>query len=400
MPFLADRLARVKPSPTMAMTALATELKAAGRDIISLSVGEPDFDTPPNIQEAAIAAMRRGETRYTVFDGSIELKRAVCGKFKRENGLDYETSQITISSRRQAGAVQRAGRHDQSRATRSSSRRRSGCPTRRWCCCATAPRCRCLPAEQRLQDAARGSRRGDHAADQMADPELAVEPDAAPPTPRRICEGVAEVLLRHPHVWVMTDDMYEHLVYDDFEYHDDRPGRAASLRAHPDRQRRLEGLLHDRLADRLWRRPEAADQGDGRDPVELDRQPVLDQPGGGDRGADRAAGFHPGPQPQLQGAARPRRRYAEPGPGPVLPAARGCVLRLSVLRRGDRQADPGRPDDRERRGFRPLSARGRPGSRWCTAPPSGCRRISASPTRPRPRCCATPARASTAPAAR
>src|SRR5260370_31900532 len=99
MSFLADRLARVKPSPTMAMTALATELKAAGRDIISLSVGEPDFDTPANIQEAAIAAMRRGETRYTVFDGSIELERAVCGKFKRQNGLDYETSQITIGSR-------------------------------------------------------------------------------------------------------------------------------------------------------------------------------------------------------------------------------------------------------------------------------------------------------------
>src|SRR5436190_23894785 len=89
MAFLADRLARVKPSPTMAMTALATELKAAGRDIISLSVGEPDFDTPANIQEAAIAAMRRGETRYTTFDGSIELKRAVAAKFNRENGLDY-----------------------------------------------------------------------------------------------------------------------------------------------------------------------------------------------------------------------------------------------------------------------------------------------------------------------
>src|SRR5215831_3987410 len=98
MPFLADRLARVKPSPTMAMTALATELKAAGRDIVSLSVGEPDFDTPPNIKEAAKAAINAGDTKYTVFDGRIELKRAVAGKFKRENGLDYETSQITISS--------------------------------------------------------------------------------------------------------------------------------------------------------------------------------------------------------------------------------------------------------------------------------------------------------------
>src|SRR6202051_1250117 len=98
MAFHAARLARVKPSPTMAITALATELAAAGRDIIALSQGEPDFDTPPNIREAGIAAIERGETRYTVFDGRIELKRAICGKFKRENGLDYETGQITVSS--------------------------------------------------------------------------------------------------------------------------------------------------------------------------------------------------------------------------------------------------------------------------------------------------------------
>src|SRR5258708_16852579 len=76
MAFLADRLARVKASPTMAITALATELKAAGRDIISLSVGEPDFDTPENIKEAGIAAIRRGDTKYTVFDGARGLKEA------------------------------------------------------------------------------------------------------------------------------------------------------------------------------------------------------------------------------------------------------------------------------------------------------------------------------------
>src|SRR5258708_13455120 len=98
MNFLADRLARVKPSPTMAITALATELKAAGRNVIALSQGEPDFDTPPNIREAGIAAIQRGETRYTVFDGRIELKQAICGKFKRENGLDYEPTQITVSN--------------------------------------------------------------------------------------------------------------------------------------------------------------------------------------------------------------------------------------------------------------------------------------------------------------
>ena len=98
MALLADRLARVKPSPTMAITALATELKAAGRDVIALSQGEPDFDTPANIRDAGIRAIQNGETRYTVFDGRIELKRAICGKFKRENGLDYEPTQITVSS--------------------------------------------------------------------------------------------------------------------------------------------------------------------------------------------------------------------------------------------------------------------------------------------------------------
>jgi len=98
MPFLANRLARVKASPTMAITALATELKAAGRDIISLSVGEPDFDTPANIRQAGIDAINRGDTRYTVFDGRYDLKQAICGKFKRENGLDYEPGQITVSS--------------------------------------------------------------------------------------------------------------------------------------------------------------------------------------------------------------------------------------------------------------------------------------------------------------
>src|SRR5882724_9556392 len=98
MNLLADRRARVKPSPTMAITALATELKAAGRNVITLSQGEPDFDTPENIKEAAIAAIRKGKTKYTVFDGRIDLKQAICGKFKRENGLDYETSQITVSS--------------------------------------------------------------------------------------------------------------------------------------------------------------------------------------------------------------------------------------------------------------------------------------------------------------
>src|SRR5437764_210119 len=127
MAFLADRLARVKPSPTMAITALATELKAAGRDVIALSQGEPDFDTPPNIREAGIRAIQNGETRYTVFDGAITPK----------------TQWLTMRSpSNPSGAVYTELEH----------------------------------------------------------------------------RNNADVLMKHEHIWVMTNDMYEHLVYDDFDY--------------------------------------------------------------------------------------------------------------------------------------------------------------------------------------
>ena len=90
-------LSRVQPSATMAATAKARELKRQGRDVISLGVGEPDFDTPDNIKEAAIQAIRDGKTKYTDVDGIPELKEAICAKFARENGLTYKTSQINVS---------------------------------------------------------------------------------------------------------------------------------------------------------------------------------------------------------------------------------------------------------------------------------------------------------------
>ena len=93
-------LARVKPSATLAVTAQARALKAAGRDVIGLGAGEPDFDTPENIKEAAIAAIRRGETKYTDADGMPELKAAIVAKFARENGLTYATHQIHVAARR------------------------------------------------------------------------------------------------------------------------------------------------------------------------------------------------------------------------------------------------------------------------------------------------------------
>jgi aspartate aminotransferase len=217
MNFLADRLARVKPSPTMAITALATELKAAGRDIISLSVGEPDFDTPPNIQEAGIAAIRRGETRYTTFDGRIELKRAICAKFKRENGLDYDTSQITVSS----GGKQVL--YNAMVATLSPGDE-VVIPAPYW---VSYPEM-VLLCDGEPVSVACSQNNGFKL--RPEDLDAAITPRTkwlilnSPSNPTGAAyseselQALAEVLLAHEHVWVMTDDMYEHVIYDDFPY--------------------------------------------------------------------------------------------------------------------------------------------------------------------------------------
>src|SRR5690606_23980431 len=98
MAFLADALSRIKPSATITLTQKARDLKAEGRDVISLSVGEPDFDTPENIKQAAIAAIQRGETKYTPVSGIPQLREAIVAKFKRENGLDYKPSQTIVGT--------------------------------------------------------------------------------------------------------------------------------------------------------------------------------------------------------------------------------------------------------------------------------------------------------------
>ena len=98
MAFLADMLARVKPSPTIAVTNKARELKAGGRDVIGLGAGEPDFDTPENIRAAAKRAIDAGHTRYTAVDGIPELKAAIVRKFKRENELEYKASQVSVGT--------------------------------------------------------------------------------------------------------------------------------------------------------------------------------------------------------------------------------------------------------------------------------------------------------------
>ena len=98
MKLIADRLDRISPSLTIAMTAKARALKAAGKDVIGLSSGEPDFDTPRNVKDAAIAAIERGETKYTDVAGTAELRRAVCAKFKRDHGIDYTPEEILVAT--------------------------------------------------------------------------------------------------------------------------------------------------------------------------------------------------------------------------------------------------------------------------------------------------------------
>jgi aspartate aminotransferase len=217
MALLADRLARVKPSPTMAITALATELKAAGRDVIALSQGEPDFDTPANIRDAGIRAIQNGETRYTVFDGRIELKRAICGKFKRENGLDYEPTQITVSS----GGKQVL--YNALCATLSPGDE-VVIPAPYW---VSYPEMVLLCDGNPVPVACsqnNGFKMRPEDLDAAITPRTKwlilnspSNPSGAAYTEHDLRE-IADVLLKHEHVWVMTDDMYEHLTYDDFEY--------------------------------------------------------------------------------------------------------------------------------------------------------------------------------------
>jgi aspartate aminotransferase len=217
MAFLAASLARVKPSPTIAVTTKAAELKAAGRDVIGLGAGEPDFDTPDNIKQAAIAAIQGGKTKYTAVDGTPELKKAIAAKFLRENGLKYETSQVTVGT---------GGKQVLFNALLATLDPGDEViiPAPYWVSypdmvllCGGTPVPVVCPAEKSFKL-------------QPADLEAAITPKSkwlilnSPSNPTGSAYSFAEmkaltdVLLRHPHVHVLTDDMYEHLVYDGFKF--------------------------------------------------------------------------------------------------------------------------------------------------------------------------------------
>ncbi|MEA1675547.1 pyridoxal phosphate-dependent aminotransferase [Nitrospirillum sp. BR 11163] len=217
MSIVAERLARIKPSQTIAVTAKARALKAAGRDIIGLGAGEPDFDTPDNIKQAAIRAIQQGQTKYTDVDGTPELKRSVCLKFKRENELEYKPEQVSVGT----GGKQVI--FNAMMATLSPGDEVI-IPAPYWVSYPDIV----LMAEGTPVFVECGAESGfKMRADQL---ERAITPRTkwvmlnSPSNPSGAAytydemKALTDVLVRHPHVWVFTDDMYEHLVYDGFKF--------------------------------------------------------------------------------------------------------------------------------------------------------------------------------------
>jgi aspartate aminotransferase len=215
--FLSESLGRIQPSPTLAVTQKARELKAAGRDVIGLGAGEPDFDTPDNIKEAAIAAIRRGETKYTAVEGIAELRKAIAGKFKRENGLDHTPAQTFVS----AGG--KSIIYNAMMATLN--------PGDEVIC--IAPYWVSYPdivllgggtpviVEAKIED---GFRLTPEALARAITPRTKWLIFNQPSNPTGACytreqlKALTDVLLAHPQVWVLTDDMYEHLIYGGFKF--------------------------------------------------------------------------------------------------------------------------------------------------------------------------------------
>ena len=282
-------LQRIKPSQTLAVSAMARKLAREGRDVIGLAAGEPDFDTPDNVKDAAIRAIHEGKTKYTDPDGTPELKEAVCAKFARENGLTYKPSQVHIAP--------------------------GGKPVIYNAFLATLS-----PGDEVIIPAPYW----------VSYPDMALlaggEPVFVPTTLEsgfKMDPAALEAAITPKSKWLVlnspsnpTGGAYTRAELagagrgaeappaglDPGRRHlrapglrrlrvlDHRPGRARAVRPHTDHERGVEGLRHDGLADRLCGRPRAADQADGQGDQSDDLQPLLDLPGRFDRGAERKPG--------------------------------------------------------------------------------------------------------------
>jgi aspartate aminotransferase len=217
MAFLSDTLARVKPSPTIAVTTKAAQLKAEGRDIIALGAGEPDFDTPQNIKDAAKRAIDAGRTKYTPVDGIPELKAAICAKFQRENGLTYTPAQITVGT---------GGKQTLYNALMATLNPGDEViiPAPYW---VSYPDMVLLAGGTPIPVVAGIETDFKLTPAQL---EAAITPRTkwfifnSPSNPTGAgytwdeLRALCDVLMRHPQVWIMSDDMYEHLVFDDFKF--------------------------------------------------------------------------------------------------------------------------------------------------------------------------------------
>jgi aspartate aminotransferase len=217
MPFLADSLARIKPSATIAVTDKARALKEAGRDVIGLAAGEPDFDTPENVKEAAIKAIKAGKTKYTAVDGMPELKAAISRKFKRENGLDYKPSQITVGT---------GGKQVLFNALMATLNPGDEVviPAPYWVSypdIVLLAGAKPVIVKTRLED---GFKMKPEQLEKAITKQTKWLIFNSPSNPtgaaytRAEVKAITEVLMKHPHVWLLTDDMYEHLVYDEFAF--------------------------------------------------------------------------------------------------------------------------------------------------------------------------------------
>ena len=217
MTFLSATLDRVKPSPTIAVTTKAAELKAAGRDVIGLGAGEPDFDTPENIKDAARAAIADGKTKYTAVDGIPELKEAICAKFTRDNDLTYTPAQVTV------GTGGKQVLYNAFMATLNPGDEVI-IPAPYW---VSYPDMVLLAGGEPVAVEATLEANFKITAAQL---EAAITPKTkwflfnSPSNPTGAgyswseLKELTDVLLRHPHVWIMTDDMYEHLAYGNFKF--------------------------------------------------------------------------------------------------------------------------------------------------------------------------------------
>ncbi|HWK14482.1 MAG TPA: pyridoxal phosphate-dependent aminotransferase [Rhizobiaceae bacterium] len=217
MAFIADALSRVKPSATIAVSQKARDLKAKGRDVIGLGAGEPDFDTPDNIKNAAIEAIRRGETKYPPVSGIAPLREAIAAKFKRENNLDYKPEQTIVGT---------GGKHILFNAFMATLNHGDEViiPRPYWVsypemvaiCGGTS-----VYVETSIDN---GFKLTAEALERVITPKTKWLLMNSPSNPsgaaytRDELRAIADVLLKHPHVWVLTDDMYEHLTYGDFVF--------------------------------------------------------------------------------------------------------------------------------------------------------------------------------------